>query len=58
MLGAEISAMCVADKVKPAMLYVTLYDAPHFSLNVFNMVTESDNKELMLLARMPLASLM
>lgn len=50
--------MCVADTVKPAMLYVTLYDAPHFSLNVFNMVTESDNKELMLLARMPLASLM
>ena len=52
-MGSEISAMCVADDFEGLdLLYVTLYDAPHYSLNILSFSTD----EFRLLARMPLSA--
>ena len=52
-MGSEVSAMCIADDFEGLdLLYVTLYDAPHYSLNVLSF----SNDELCLLARMPLSA--
>lgn len=52
-MGSEISSMCIADDFEGLdLLYVTLYDAPHYSLNVISFSTD----ELRLLARMPLSA--
>ena len=52
-IGSEVSAMCIADDFEGLdLLYVTLYDAPHYSLNVLSFSTD----ELRLLARMPLSA--
>ena len=54
-MGSEISAMCVADDFEGLdLIYVTLYDAPHYSLNVISFMTD----EMRLLARMPLSSVL
>ena len=54
-MGSEISAMCVADDFDGLdLIYVTLYDAPHYSLNVISFMTN----EMRLLARMPLSSVL
>ena len=55
-MGAEVSAMCVMDTLKSGLLYVTLYDAPHYSLNVLSLGDIDSSKALMMLARIPLAS--
>ena len=36
-MGAEISAMCIADDCGIDAIYVTLSDAPHYSLNILSM---------------------
>ena len=52
-MGSEVSAMCIADDFEGLdLLYVALYDAPHFSLNVISFTQD----ELRLLARMPLSA--
>ena len=52
-MGSEISSMCIADDFHGLdLLYVTLYDAPHFSLNVISFISD----EMRLLARMPLSA--
>lgn len=53
-MGAEVSAMCLALGTGLELIYVTLYDAPHFSLNVL----ATAGGQLRLLARMPLASVL
>ena len=53
-MGAEISAMCIADDTELSLFYVTLFDAPHFSLNV--LISSEGN--LRVLARIPLASVL
>jgi hypothetical protein len=53
-MGAEISAMCLADDTELGLVYVALFDAPHYSLNVLTTTGGS----LRLLARMPLASVL
>lgn len=54
-MGSEVSAMCLADDFEGLdLLYVALYDAPHYSLNVISFTTN----EMRLLARMPLSSVL
>ena len=36
-MGAEISAVCIADDCDIDAIYVTLSDAPHYSLNILSM---------------------
>ena len=36
-MGAEISAMCIVDDCGIDAIYVTLSDAPHYSLNILSM---------------------
>ena len=53
-MGSEISAMCIADDTELSLFYVTLFDAPHFSLNVVALIEGN----LRVLARIPLASVL
>ena len=53
-LESEISAMCTVSELD--LVYITLYDAPHFSLNVLHFSKDQD--DLQLLARMPLAAVL
>ena len=36
-MGAEISAICIVDDCDIDAIYVTLSDAPHYSLNILSM---------------------
>ena len=54
-MGAEISALCIADDCGIDAIYVTLSDAPHYSLNILSMAVEG---RMRLLARMPLSSVL
>lgn len=55
---SEISALCISTDSKIIdILYVTLYDAPHYSLNVLSLA-QNDEQEIKLLARVPLASIL
>ena len=53
-LGSEVSAICSYEEQEIHLIYVSLYDAPHFSLNILNLAAT----ELQLLARMPLTSIL
>lgn len=60
-MGAEISAMTLSeDSGIVDVLYVTLYDAPHYSLNILSLSSSKaeTQQSLRLLARLPLASIL
>lgn len=55
-MGAEVSGLCISDDSNEIdLVYATLYDAPHYSLNVLHLSRDS---ELQLLARIPLSSIL
>jgi len=59
-LGSEVSALTLAqDSDMIDLIYVTLYDAPHYSLNVLSQADPATSKSIIkLLARIPLTSIL
>ena len=54
-MGAEVSAISILDDFNDLEIaYVTLYDVPHYSLNILSLGSD----EMRNLARMPLASVL
>lgn len=58
-MGSEVSAMVLSeDSEVVELLYLTLYDAPHYSLNVIGLSSDNGDESLRILARLPLASIL
>lgn len=55
-MTSEVSAISInTESGVIDLLYLTLYDAPHYSLNVISLAQES---KMPLLARLPLSSIL